>query len=384
MKLYYWSPFISNVATEKAVVNSIKSVKKFSKEKINPCLLDIIGEWDVQKKDLINDNIKIIDLLNFKLVKFLPKYGFLRSRFSYIVVFFFSIFKLHKILKKDKPEYLMIHLMTFIPLLLLLFFNYETKFILRISGYPKLNYLRSFFWKIVGKKVYFITTPTIATMDLLKKFKIFDFNKIKYLPDPILNIDEIKKKKLDDNTNNKKIFFDKIIVSIGRLTKQKNFEFLVEAFNKIIDEYPNFTLFILGEGEKRKKLEKQIKKLNLENKVFLIGHEKNIYKYLKRAEMFILSSLWEDPGFVLVEAGYSNTIVLSSDCPNGPKEILNNSQNGFLYRKNSLISFVEKFKEIQNTNEEQIFKKKLLLKKKIKEFTLFNHYKILSLILSKK
>ena len=384
MKLYYWSPFISNIATEKAVVNSIKSVKKFSKEKINPYLLDIIGEWDIQKKNLTNNNIRIIDLLNFKLLKYLPKYGFFRSRFSYIVVFFFSIFKLHKILKKDKPEYLMIHLMTFIPLFLLLFFNYETKFILRISGYPKLNYLRSFFWKIVGKKVYFITTPTIATMDLLKKFKIFDFNKIKYLPDPILNIDEIKTKKLDDNITNKKLFFDKTIVSIGRLTKQKNFEFLIEAFNKIIDEYPNFTLLILGEGEKRKKLEKQIKKLNLENKVFLIGHEKNIYKYLKRAEIFILSSLWEDPGFVLVEAGYSNTIVLSSDCPNGPKEILNNSQNGFLYRKNSLISFVEKFKEIQNTNEEQIFKKKLLLKKKIKEFTLFNHYKILSLILSKK
>ena len=50
MKLYYWSPFISNIATEKAVVNSIKSVKKFSKEKINPYLLDTIGEWDIQKK----------------------------------------------------------------------------------------------------------------------------------------------------------------------------------------------------------------------------------------------------------------------------------------------------------------------------------------------
>ena len=99
------------------------------------------------KKNLTNDNIRIIDLLNFKLLKYLPKYGFLRSRFSYVVVFFFSIFKLHKILKKDKPKYLMIHLMTFITFLLL-FFNYETKFILRISGYPKLNYLRSFFGKL--------------------------------------------------------------------------------------------------------------------------------------------------------------------------------------------------------------------------------------------
>ena len=384
MKLYYWSPFISNIATEKAVVNSIKSVKKFSKEKINPYLLDIIGEWDMQKKNLTNDNIKIIDLLNFKLLKYLPKYGFLRSRFSYIVVFFFSIFKLHKILKKDKPEYLMIHLMTFIPLLLLLFFNYETKFILRISGYPKLNYLRSFFWKIVGKKVYLITTPTVTTMDLLNKFKIFNFNKIKYLPDPILNIDEIKRKKLDDDITNKKFFSNKTVISIGRLTKQKNFEFLIEAFNRIIDKYPDFNLLILGEGEKRKTLEKQIKKLNLENNVFLIGHKKNIYEYLKKAEMFILSSLWEDPGFVLIEAGYSNIIVLSSDCPNGPKEILNNNQNGFLYKKNSLASFIDKFNEIQNMNEKQIFKKKLLFKKKIKEFTLFNHYKILNSILFKK
>ena len=72
--------------------------------------------------------------------------------------------------------------------------------------------------------------------------------------------------------------------------------------------------------KKEKCWRNKLKKLNLENKVFLIGHEKNIYKYLKRAEMFILSSLWEDPGFVLVEAGYSNTIVLSSDCPNGPKK----------------------------------------------------------------
>ena len=89
-------------------------------------------------------------------------------------------------------------------------------------------------------------------MDLLNKFKIFDFNKIKYLPDPILNIDEIKRKKLDDDITNKKFFSNKTVISIGRLTKQKNFEFLIEAFNKIIDKYPNFTLLILGEGEKEK------------------------------------------------------------------------------------------------------------------------------------
>ena len=55
----------------------------------------------------------------------------------------------------------------------------------------------------------------------------------------------------------------------------------------------------------------------------------------------------------------------------------------FLYKQNSLASFIDKINEIQNINEKQIFKKKLLFKKKIKEFTLFNHYKILNSILLK-
>ena len=145
MKLYYWSPFFSNVATEKAVINSIVSVSKFSKRKINPYLIDVIGEWGTERKNLLNNGIIIKDLLNFKLIKYLPRYGFVKSRFSYLVVFFISIFNLHNLLKKEKPDYIIIHLMTFIPLLLLLLFNYRTKFILRISGYPKLNWLRSFF-----------------------------------------------------------------------------------------------------------------------------------------------------------------------------------------------------------------------------------------------
>ena len=55
MKLYYWSPFFSNVATEKAVINSIVSVSKFSKRKINPYLIDVIGEWGTERKNLLNN-----------------------------------------------------------------------------------------------------------------------------------------------------------------------------------------------------------------------------------------------------------------------------------------------------------------------------------------
>ena len=381
MKLYYWSPFFSNVATEKAVINSIVSVSKFSKKKINPYLIDVIGEWGMERKNLLNNGIKIKDLLNFKLIKYLPRYGFVKSRFSYLVVFFISIFNLHNLLKKEKPDYIIIHLMTFIPLLLLLLFNYRTKFILRISGYPKLNWLRSFFWKIVGKKINIITTPTKLTQNLLQELKIFDANKVKYLPDPVLNLNEIEKKKIKDQIIENEVSSQNSIISIGRLTKQKNFSFLIEAFKEISKKYPNLNLFILGDGEEKSKLKSLIQKFNLEDKVYLIGFKNNIYTYLKKSKMFILTSLWEDPGFVLIEAGYMNKIVLSSDCQNGPNEILDNGKNGFIFKSNSLHHFLKKFDEVLSYDVKLIFKKKVSFKKKIKEFTLSNHFRILESLL---
>jgi len=384
MKLYYWSPLFSNVATEKAVVNSIESVTKFSKKKITPYLLDVIGEWESQKKKIFSKNIFIKDVLNFKLIKYLPKNGFFKSRLSYIIIFILSIFKLHKILKKDQPDFIIIHLMTSIPLVLLLLFNYKTKFILRISGYPKLNFLRSFFWKIVGKKIYLITTPTKLTLNLLCETRIFNLNKIKYLPDPVLNLDEIKDKKNKKENIEKYLSSENTILSIGRLTHQKNFNFLIIAFKEINKKYPNLNLVILGDGEEMNKLKNLIKKINLEEKIFLVGYKKNVYDYLKNSKMFVLTSLWEDPGFVLIEAAYMNKTVLSSDCLNGPKELLENEKNGFLFKSNSLTNFLNKFEGIMNADKKLLFKKKVSFKKKIKEFTLFNHYKILNSLLIQK
>lgn len=381
MKLYYWCPFFSNIATEKAVINSIASIKKFSMEKIQPSLLDVIGEWEPHQNDLKEKKIEKIDLLKFKLINYLPKNGFLKSRFSYIIIFLFSIYKLHQKLKKDQPDFIIIHLMTFIPLVLLFFFKYKTKFVLRISGYPKLNFIRSIFWRLVSDKLNIITTPTKSTLDLINSSNIFSLDKIKYLPDPVLNLSEIRKKKVENILTEKDFNSENIILSIGRLTRQKNFIFLIKSFKNLNEVYPNYKLIILGDGEERSKLQDMIKKFKLEKKIFLLGYKKNIYPYLKKAQIFVLTSLWEDPGFVLIEAGFMNKIILTSDCPNGPKELLAHGNNGFLFETQSFKDFQKKFKEINESDKIFLLKKKISFKKKIKEFTLFNHYKILKNIL---
>jgi glycosyltransferase involved in cell wall biosynthesis len=85
----------------------------------------------------------------------------------------------------------------------------------------------------------------------------------------------------------------------------------------------NYDLLIFGEGEERNKLQLKINNLNLEKKVFLMGYSEPIYYYMKNAEALILSSLWEDPGFVLIEAAFCNLFIISSNCKNGPTEFLN-------------------------------------------------------------
>ena len=382
MKVFYWSPFINEVATIKAVTNSVISLKKFSKKKINPTIIDAVGEWDSKKDYLKVNKIDLIKLINVNIINYLPKFGFLKSRFTYFIIFFFTVFKLHKLLKSAKPDFVIVHLITFIPLVLLLFFNYKTRFILRISGYPRLTFFRSLLWRLVNKKIYFITAPTLKTSDMIKEKKIFNLNKIKYLPDPVLRVEEFQKIKKKKRALDKELSIKNSLISIGRLKPQKNFAFLINTFAILIKKYENLNLFILGDGEEMNKLKKIINKLKLNKKIFLIGYKKNVFEYLKNSRLFILPSLWEDPGFVLLEAAYLNKTILSSNCPNGPAEILDNGKNGFLFESNSPKSFLENFDKMYLEDKKTIFKKKIRLKKKCKEFTLFNHYKILNSILS--
>ena len=68
-------------------------------------------------------------------------------------------------------------------------------------------------------------------------------------------------------------------------------------------------------------LKKKTRNNKLQDKIYLMGYSKNIYNYMKNAKAFILSSLWEDPGFVLIEAAMCNLFIISSDCKNGPKRL---------------------------------------------------------------
>ena len=370
-QIFYWSPCLDKVATISAVLNSAKSINKYFSKKYKVSILNIIGEWN----DYYNENLDFIDLTKLKIFKFLPKKGFLQSRFSYFIFAIFAFLPLIKILKKKKPEYLIIHLITSLPIILFIIFNFKTKLVLRISGLPKLNFLRLFLWKLVSKKIYKVTCPTQQTSDFIKNLGIFHSNKIEVLYDPVIKIDEYKEKK---NLVTKK----EQIIAVGRLTKQKNYTFLVKTFAEILKFYPNLKLKICGEGEDYKKLKGISKNLNISEKVELLGYVNNVQKLMKNSLCLVSTSLWEDPGFVMIEAAMSNTFIISSDCPNGPEEFINDDSAGLLFKSNNSKSLIDKFKIFMMMSDKERFIKKINAKKKVKNYTIFMHAKKLNEILS--
>jgi glycosyltransferase involved in cell wall biosynthesis len=111
-----------------------------------------------------------------------------------------------------------------------------------------------------------------------------------------------------------------VILGIGRLVPQKDFPTLIRAFARL--EIPA-RLIILGEGAERAALEAMVRDLKLDERVRLPGHVPNIFAWLGRADLFVLSSRWEGFGMVLIEALGCGTPIVSTDCPSGPSDILN-------------------------------------------------------------
>lgn len=381
MNIYYWCPFIDYVATVKAVLNSSIALNKFSKNKINPIIINSVGEWDNYSNILKNENIKEIKLTEKKnLYKNLPRNSYLKSRIAYLIISLTTFINLTKFLKqRSQKDIIILHLVTSLPLLLINFFNFKCKFILRISGHPKLNIFRRFLWKISGKKLQQVFAPTIETKEKLINQGIFEKNKLLVLRDPIINISEIKNQisLIEENKDKKRT-----IISIGRLTKQKNHYFLINSFSKILKDKKNLKLKILGEGELRQNLEKLIKKKGLSDNVELVGHVENIYDYLKNSFCFILTSKWEDPGFVIIESAAAKSIVLSSDCESGPKEFIEeNGKCGYLFNEGDEQSFIEKFNEMYediSNRPDIIINKKLNALKKTRLYSKYNHFRVLS------
>lgn len=121
-----------------------------------------------------------------------------------------------------------------------------------------------------------------------------------------------------------------VLVAVGRLTPQKGFDLLIEAFAAVAPLHPNWTLRIWGEGELRQPLQLQIQELGLSGRIELPGTSKNPAAWIADADAFVFPSRYEGFGNALAEAAGAGLAVVSFDCPFGPSDIIDHERTGLL------------------------------------------------------
>jgi glycosyltransferase involved in cell wall biosynthesis len=237
-----------------------------------------------------------------------------------IYYFFVGIWRFKKIIRKEKPDYVI----SFGEPANIINVLSNRKTILRIDNYT--SALPGVVYKIFIKILY-NETPMIvcvsktAAKDLTDNFGIKE-NKIKVIYNP-LNVKDIQKLSLAPlETPYEEIFKKPVIINMGRLTKQKSQWHLIRAFKKVKGAVPSAKLVILGTGELEQELKKTAEDLGLGKDVHFLGWQKNPFKFLARANVFALSSLWEGLPYVVLEAMACGLPVVSVDCKSGPREIL--------------------------------------------------------------
>ena len=119
-------------------------------------------------------------------------------------------------------------------------------------------------------------------------------------------------------------------IAVGRLTGQKDYPTLLHAFAQAVANEASLDLAIVGDGPDRAALENLTRQLNLSQRIHFLGHQDNPFPYMARAECFVLSSIWEGFGLVLIEAMALGLPCISTDCPSGPSEILDRGRHGLL------------------------------------------------------
>lgn len=127
---------------------------------------------------------------------------------------------------------------------------------------------------------------------------------------------------------------DKSIVSVGRLSPQKNYSSLFRAWKLVHQKHPDWQLNIWGDGELKEQLQSEIRVLGIEQSLHLCGRTNNVSKEYLHSSAYVMSSAFEGFPMVLLEAASFGLPLISYACYCGPKDIIENGKNGFLVNQN--------------------------------------------------
>ncbi len=273
-----------------------------------------------------------------------PKVEIISTRSGYIWPFSFrGSYDVAMTISKWKPDALCSMTWATKPVTAIVGRLLRTKVVLVASNNPllELSYDLPRRWRIwpksfalfYRKKIYSLADVVVAVSRGVGRGtkELFQLNEVKMVHNGI-DIEEVieKSKTVDTSFHAHKYFQDNcpVLVATGRLHIQKGYPHLLEAF-RIVNETTEARLIVIGSGKLKDKLLLKAKSLGISQKVDMVG-KKVPYAYMRHGDIFVLSSLWEGFGLVLVEAMSLGMPVVSTDCDYGPNEIIENGKSGLL------------------------------------------------------
>lgn len=205
-------------------------------------------------------------------------------------------------------------------------------------------------WKILRSLVYHRASRLIVLSESsLACFSSFVQRRTVIIPNPVF----IPENGHHPNSETPVQPNGKTLMAMGRLAHQKGFDLLLQAFAKIADKHPDWSLKIWGEGELRPPLETQRDNLGLQDRVSLPGLTKDPYKEMKQADLFVMSSRFEGFPVVLVEAMACGLPVISYDCPSGPRDAIQNGINGLLVPPENIDELARALDDLMQNEEKR-------------------------------
>lgn len=342
-KVDFFIPNFDALGAQMVAINVANYLSKYFL--INFVVFNDSGEF----KKLLDKDIRIIKLdnsvLNFSKFKTLNR----------IIQYF-------KYAKKNKTDIVI----SFAPItnivsLFAKFFNHSLKVVIQEHCFPSLAVkdrqnlsvvwaalFKNLIFKFYNYSDLFVTISGAIKEDFVNNFGVKS-DLIKIVRNPV-DINKITTLAELDIKRDKFVFENekKYMIGVGRLVDQKNFSKLLDIFDIVKKNNPNTDLIILGQGPNLNDLVKKTEELDLVSSVHFLGFQDNPYQFLKRADCFCLTSVWEGLPQVIAEAMICKIPVVSVDCESGPREMIENNTTGILVDKKDDILFAKSVCDILN------------------------------------
>ena len=339
----FFHPSIDRGGVEKNLISLINSLSE-KNYRINLVTFNNYKQKIKKKKNLkINKRIKIYSSNSDKDINWrIPKYIYC----AYRLFIFCLLNKTTVISFQNNFSAIFVGLLT------------NTKVVIRCNTSPE-KYIKNILSKTIFKIVYSFSFKILVTSKDFKKEFINFFNLKTLVLKQSLDIEALKQKSFESV---KFDFFKKFnglkIINVGRLTDQKDQITILRSIVKLKNFYKVRILFI-GDGEDKIKLKKFALKNKIHKNIKFLNFKQNPFKYIKLADIKILSSKYEGNPNILLETAALKKLIISTNCPVGPKEILQNGKGGILFNVGDHEKLFKILKSI-NLND-NVIKKKILI-----------------------